>query len=142
MIYKRFTTDELNSIKKFLLRVDIDVLKEFPRVIDFFIHIVKPSHYEPLKTYSGLPIINGRFFRMAHFSPFVIGAKYGGHDQWGILGSINIRHNWSPNDIIFTKEEFKEIIEDLSLIVLSIDSELQIEFDYTEFWSSGPVIKP
>ena len=116
---------------------------EFPRQFDVYVYKFDPNPpHVPVKTYAGVEITSGRFFRIVNFSHEVLGALYFNHDRYGIFGPPKTVPSLRLSDLKLTKTQYEEFLSDLADIIHSIDPDVQIEWDGMSFIRTGPSVTP
>jgi hypothetical protein len=143
--YTRLTNEQKSKIREFLLGKPIELALtfdpvDFPREIDIYVYYADANDRNPIKTFDNEPIIEGKFFRIVQFSNKVLASLYFGHDRYGILGEIKTVESVNLSNLNLKLEEYKEFLDDISSIVLSIEPDLQIEWDGMEYMASGPIL--
>ena len=146
--YNRLSVEQKERIRLYLLG-EPRTLKpglspaEFPRQFDVYVYEFDPNPpHVPVKTYAGVEITSGRFFRIVNFSHQVLGSAYFNHDRYGIFGPPKTVSSLRLSNLKLTKTQYEEFLSDLADIIHSIDPDVQIEWDGISFSRTGPLITP
>lgn len=140
----RLTGDQIDHISKFLQGKPVSLAKGFsdPAIVrEFDVFVYEAAADSPVKTYEGKAITSGRFFRIVRFSHTILGAMCFGHDKYGVFGPPRTVSVVPLTEFIISKQEYEEFLSDLSGIVHSIDSSVQIEWSGMDFTQFGPIIR-
>jgi hypothetical protein len=109
---------------------------DFPRELDTFIINVSPAR--PVTGWDRQTIGEGKVFRLTRFAVMVLAALQQGHDRDGIFGEPKTAHSVNPDSYKITRTEWDELVSDIQDVVLSIEPDMQFQFDPVEMINYGP----
>jgi hypothetical protein len=109
---------------------------DFPRELDTF--TINASPASPVIGWDRQTINEGRVFRLTRFAVMVLAALQQGHDRDGIFGEPKTARSVNPDAYRITRTEWNQLTSDIQEVVLSIEPDMQFQFDPVEMINYGP----
>lgn len=144
--HQKLNDKQKHDIKVFLNGPPVSLSHEFKaedfhRELDVFVYDADIKDTWSLYTLDNNFIKLGKFFRIVEFSNIIFAALYCDHDKYGVFGQPKYTDKVNFEEIEITSNEYTEFLKDLSQIVISIESDMQIEFNKVKFLTTGPTPK-
>ncbi len=133
--------EQKEKIRKYLTRFPRSLREgldpaDFPRELDTFTINVSPAR--PVIGWGRQTINEGKVFRLTRFAVTVLAAIQQSHDRDGILGEPKTALSVNPDSYKITKAEWDQLASDIQEVVLSIEPDMQFQFDAVEMINYGP----
>jgi len=117
------------------LREDLDPA-DFARELDTFTVNVSPA--SPVIGWDRQTINEGKVFRLTRFAVMVLAALQQDHDRDGIFSELKAARSVNPDAYRITRTEWNQLTSDIQEVVLSIEPDMQFQFDPVEMINYGP----